>query len=633
MSFLPCKRCGNSLAAVKGSIVQCFYCKTSNLYMESVYAHKNYMTEILNITSIKNKRKINTNEIERRKSLIESYFRKLNLSFNEYRHLIITKLNDIDVNPAKLFKLIRAAGNLEIIIENYLLIYIKEENTRCKFQKIRDLTYIINKSLLGLYYSYLAKKSIRLKDCHKYYQLTERSYQNIVDYYKITQFENHNFNLAKEDKLYSVLVNFVIILRNILTENPRYFSEKLKDLLKELNQIEEKNIQIFNLYSQIEQIYQLERDTCLVLEKVKVIDPIVSIEPFKENLIFNTEKNLNKLHDFKNLINDVSTKYQKYQRKLLKLHSGQLIDYLDSYRTEFIDYKNKNIQKFDDILDDMISKAFEDYNLEAIEVLDTLSDFIRIDIYNDKIIQKFEIEREDLMKLDELLKNFIDNLFKKPLLRNLESGYYKKLMSFISGKHTEFDNYISKYINRLLNDFEDFRSKNILSIEEQRNQFSSKLKPNLQKLVDMSFTLNEEYVPYPLFIDIDIQNHSFKVNNPDNITLTIENPNLTDLKNIKIYFFMPNSFQSKLKFLSLNKLKANERRKLKIKIVPKEKGIFPFMVMIEYQHSNKTFWMPSIKLKLEVEEIIKIENPKLLSHDFLKTDEVMQLLRLMRSLY
>ncbi|MFX0043550.1 MAG: hypothetical protein ACFE8L_11625, partial [Candidatus Hodarchaeota archaeon] len=428
-------------------------------------------------------------------------------------------------------------------------------------------------------------------------------------------------------------VNFVSILSNILTENPRYFSDKLKNLLNELNKIEKKNIQIFNLYSQIEQIYQLERDTCLVLEKVKVIDPFVSVEPFKENLIFNTEKNLNKLHDFKNLINDVSKKYQKYQRKLLKLHSGQLIDYLESYRTEFIDCKNKNIQKFDDLLDNMISKAFEDYNLEAIEVLDTLSDFIRIDIYNDNIIQKFEIEREDLMKLDDLLKNFIDNLFKKPLLKNLESGYYKKLMSFISGKHTEFDNYISKYINRLLNDFEDFRSKNVLSIEEQRSQFSSKLKPNLQKLVDMSFTLNEEYVPYPLFIDIDIQNHSFKVNNPDHITLTIENPNLTDIKNIKIYFFMPNSFQSKLKFLSLNKLKANERRKLKIKIIPKEKGIFPFMVMIEYQHSNKTFWMPSIKLKLEVEEIIKIENPKLLSYDFLNMDNFMQILRLMRSLY
>ncbi|MFX0043189.1 MAG: hypothetical protein ACFE8L_09775, partial [Candidatus Hodarchaeota archaeon] len=228
MSFLPCKRCGNSLAAVKGSIVQCHYCKTSNLYMESIYVHKNYITEILNITTIKNKKKITINEIERRKTLIESYFRELNLNFNEYRHLIITKLNDIEVNPTKLFKLIRAAGNLEIVIENYLLPHIKEEYTRRKFQKIRDLTYIINKSLLGLYYSYLAKRSIRLKDCHKYYQLTERSYQNIVDYCKITQFEN--YSLTKEEKLYSVIVNFVSILSNILTENPRYFSDKLKNL-------------------------------------------------------------------------------------------------------------------------------------------------------------------------------------------------------------------------------------------------------------------------------------------------------------------------------------------------------------------------------------------------------------------
>lgn len=605
--------------------------------MESVYVHKNYITEILNISSIKNKKKININEIERRKSLIEAYFRNLNLKFNEYRHIIITKLNNIDLNPTRLFTLIQASGNLEIIIENYLLIYLEEENSTNKFKKIRDLAYIINKSLLGLYYSYLAKKSIRLKDCHKYYLLTEKSYQNIVDYCKITQFEDLNYNLTKEERLYSVLVNFVIILRSILTENPRYFSAKLKDLLKELNQIEEKSIQIFNLHSQIEQIYQLEKDTYLVLEKVKVIDPFVSIDSFKENLIFNSEKNLNELYNFKNLINDVSKKYQKYQRKLLKLHSGQLIDYLEAYRTEFIDYKNKNVQKFDDLLDDMISKAFEDYNSEAIEVLDMLSDFIRIDIYNDKIIQKFEIEREDLIKLDELLKNFIDSLFKKPFLRNLESGYYKKLMSMISVKHTEFDNHISRYINRLLKDFEDFRNKNILSIEEQRNQFSSKLKPNLQKLVDMSFTLNEEFVPYPLFIDIDIQDQNFKVNNPDIITLLIENPNLSDIKNIKIYFFMPNSFQSKLKFLSLNKLKVNERRKFKIRILPKKKGIFPFMVMIEYQHSNKTFWMPSIKLSLEVEEIIKIENPKFLgkdlSHDFLKTNEGIQLLRLMRTLY
>ncbi|MFX1408905.1 MAG: hypothetical protein ACFFA6_01020 [Promethearchaeota archaeon] len=638
MSFyLPCKRCGNSLPMVRGSIVQCFYCDTRNLYMESVLSHKNYLAEILNITTIKNEGKTKFEDIERRKALIESSFRELNLDFREYRHLIITKLDNIDVSPVKLFKLIRTAGNLEIIIENYLLIHLKEEDDRKKFQEIRDLLYIINKSLLGLYFSFLAKKSIRLKECSKFYQYAERSFENIVNYCKITQFEDQKFNLGKEEQLYSILAKFATILRKILTKNPRNFSDKFKHLLKELDKIEKKDIRILNLYSQIEQIYQLEKDTCFILEKVKVIDPFTSIEPFKENLIFNTEKNLDKLNNFKDLIYDISKKYQKYQRNLLKLHSGQLVDYLESYRAEFINNKNKNIEKFNDLLDEMISKAFEDYNLETIELLDTLSDFIQIDLYNGNLIQRFEIEREDLINLDELLKNFINNLFKKPLLRNLEPDYYKKLVSIISGKHTEFDKFISKYINRLLKEFEDFRNNNTLSIEEQRNQFSLKLKPNLQKLVDMSFTLNEDYVPYPLFIDLDFQNKNFRVNNPDIITIIIENSNLTDIRDIKIYFFLPNSFQSKLKFLSLKKLKANERRKLKVKITPKKKGTFPFMVMIEYQHTNKTFWMPSMKLKLEVEEPIKIENPHLLakefSHDFLEINKTEQLLRFTRSLF
>ncbi|MFX1316011.1 MAG: hypothetical protein ACFE9T_09125 [Promethearchaeota archaeon] len=625
------------MAMVKGSIVQCFYCDTRNLYMESVLTHKSYLAEILKITTFKNEAKIKSEEIERRKALIESFFRELNLDFKEYRHLIITKLDNIDISPVNLFKLIRAAGNLEVIIENYLLIHLKEEVERKRFQKIIDLLYIINKSLLGLYFSFLAKKSIRLKECSKYYQYAERSFENIVNYCKITKFENQKFDLAKEEKIYSILAKFTTILKNILTKNPRKFSDKLKHLLKELEKMEKKDIRILNLYSQIEQIYQLEKDTCFILEKVKVIDPFTSIDPFKENLIFNTEKNLDKLNNFKDLIYDISKKYQKYQRKLLKLHSGQLVDYLESYRAEFINNKNKNIEKFNDLLDDMISKAFEDYNFETIELLDTLSDFIQIDLYNGNIIQRFEIEREDLVQLDELLKNFINNLFKKPLLRNLEPEYYKKLMSIISGKHTEFDHFIAKYINQLLKDFEDYRSNNIFSIEEQRNQFSLKLKPNLQKLVDMSFTLNEDYIPYPLFIDLDFRNKTFKVDNPDIITIIIENSNLTDIKDIKIYFFMPNSFQSKLKFLSLKRLKASERRKLKIKITPKKKGSFPFMVMIEYQHTNKTFWMPSIKLKLEVEEPVKIENPYLLgkefSHDFLEINKTEQFLIYIRSLF
>ena len=43
-------------------------------------------------------------------------------------------------------------------------------------------------------------------------------------------------------------------------------------------------------------------------------------------------------------------------------------------------------------------------------------------------------------------------------------------------------------------------------------------------------------------------------------------------------------------------------RKVETEIVPTEKGIFHFMVMVEYQHTNETFWMPSIRLELEVDE-------------------------------
>ena len=66
---------------------------------------------------------------------------------------------------------------------------------------------------------------------------------------------------------------------------------------------------------------------------------------------------------------------------------------------------------------------------------------------------------------------------------------------------------------------------------------------------------------------------------------------------------MSDSFDSKLEYTSIKRLKANEITKIKTKIIPKKTGIFLFMVMAEYQHINKTFWMPSIKLELQVERV------------------------------
>ncbi|MFW9999167.1 MAG: hypothetical protein ACFE9Q_12915 [Candidatus Hodarchaeota archaeon] len=608
ISYKPCKKCGCGLPIIKGSAVQCPYCGSKTLYMESMYSLKYYLSEILDITLSKTEKKVKNSELERRKSLIESFFYNLNSNFNEYRHLIITKLDDIEINPVKLFNSIRAAGNFEIIVEEFLIPHIKDIQIKRKYEEFRDRSYIINKSLLGLYYSYLAKNSLYLENCANYYQLAETNYQNIVDYINIINLENSKCKIYDKKNIYIILSEFAAILREILNRNPKYYSDKLEDLLEKLINIKADDFQKINLYTQIEKIYQLERNTSVVLEKVKIDCPLLSSDILEENIIFNKEENLEKLDSFSNWIKMVSEKYQNYQRNLLKLHSGKLVKYLELYREEFINYKNKSVEKFNSLLEAMIIKAFDTYNSEAIEVLTTLSDFIKGDVFNENIIERFEIEHKDLIELDDLLKNFITDIFKKPLLHNFKSEYCKKLISLISVKHTEFDEYILKYINRIFQNFEEIRSRKVLSLEEQKHQFSLELKPNLQKLINLSFNLNEKALPYPLFIDIKVQDRKLKLNNSETITILIENPNLTDIKDIKIYFFMPNSFHSKLQSTSIKKLRANESKKIKTKVIPKKVGAFLYMVMAEYQHSNKTFWMPSIKLELEVERIEEIVN-------------------------
>ncbi len=634
MRNLPCKKCGSALPAIKGSVAHCPYCGAKTLYMESIYSFKYYLGEILNLTLYKTEKKVKISELERRKSLIESFFYNLKSDFNEYRHLIITKLDNLNIDPLKLFHTIRSAGNFGIILEEIILPYIEDEEKRKKYEEFRDFSFIINKSLIALYYSYLAKNSLSPDNCEKYYRLTEKNYQNIVDFCNISKLENVRSNIYKEKDFYAILSEFTAILRGILNNNPKFYSDKLEDLLDRLFKIKAEEFRKYNLYSQIENIYQLERETSVVLEKVKIDCPLLSTDNLEENLIFNNEANIEKLNTVRHWIENFSERYQRYQRSLLKLHSGKLVKYLETYRTEFINYKNKNVQKFNYLLEIMILKALDGYNSEAIELLSSLSDILQEDKLNGKIIEKFEIEHNDLIQLDELLRNFIKDLFEKPLLRDLEAEYYKKLISLISKKHTEFDNYILKYINYIFQRFDEARSKKVLSLEEQKSQFSLKVKPNLQKLIDLSFNLNEKVVPYPLFIDLKLHNKKLELNHPEMITVSIENPNLSEIKDIKIYFFMSDSFESKLEYTSIKRLKSNEISKIKTKVVPKKIGKFLFMVMVEYQHINKTFWMPSIKLELEVENDQELANFKyynLSKSGFLQSDiEINRISKFMR---
>ncbi|MHA1147681.1 MAG: hypothetical protein ACTSR8_05505 [Promethearchaeota archaeon] len=604
--YLPCIKCGSSLSIVEGSLIQCFFCGTKSVYSDSIILMNTYLMEILNIASVdKFPEKLTNHEIEAYKSSISSYFHNLSSKFYNIRYLIITKIDEVELNREEVLELVKKAGVFKIIIEDLLLPHIQEGLSKKDFQEMRDFAYFMNKSLLGLYFSILAKEKFQYEECSKFYQFAERNYQNIVEYCINLKIESPKFSINKNKLLYEILAKFAALLRNILNENPTYSSEKFEALLRSLDNLEEKNFQIFELQSQIERIYTLGRDTSLLLEELRLADPLNLIDPLQENLLYNSAEVLENIDRIRNWIDEISIKYQDFQKKLLKLHSGTFINYLEAYRTEFTNRKNADIVKYDDLIYKIINKALGDYNLETIETLDILNDFIKkLDLSNETVIQRFEIEHDDLIKIDEMLKNFILELFKKPINRNFENEFSRELIELISGKHSEFDTYILKFSNKLLHNFEDYRNEKALSMDEQKNLFNLDLKLKIQRLINASFTLQEDLIPYPLFIEVILLSKTLTVGIPEKISVIIENPSLNIIKNVSISFFTPNSFQSKLRFYQIKKIKAKERHKVDTEIVPMEKGTYHFMVMVEYQSVGETFWMPSIRHDLEVNEEI-----------------------------
>ena len=231
MRYLPCKKCGSGLAIVKGSVAQCPYCGVKTLYMESIYSFKYYLSEILDLTIHKTEKPAKVSELERRKTLIENFYYNLKADFDEYRHLIITKLDRINIDPLKLFHTIRTAGNFGIIIEEIVLPDIDDEANRKKYKEFKDNSFIIHKSLIALYYSYLAKNSLSIEHCEKYYKLAENNYRNIVDFCNISKLEYSKSNIYKKKEIYAILSEFTAILRGILNNNPKFYSDKLEDLL------------------------------------------------------------------------------------------------------------------------------------------------------------------------------------------------------------------------------------------------------------------------------------------------------------------------------------------------------------------------------------------------------------------
>ncbi|MGV9199030.1 MAG: hypothetical protein ACOC4M_09340, partial [Promethearchaeia archaeon] len=521
-----------------------------------------------------------------------------------------SKLDKDDTEKDKLLDLIRACGTYNLIISQYLLPYLDDDGvSKRRFEDMKIFSVIFHKSLLGLYFTAEARTNFEHERCKENYDYAKRNYKEGLEFLTKTLEGEIRSEFEKHIILFQVLSELTEILQTVLNENPSYYSEDLENLISQIDAIKEKNIQISNLRSQVTEIYNLVREATLILEEIRVADIFSTLDPIKGNLVYQTEEALEKVERIKDWIEDSTDRYQTIQKKLLRLHSGKFVKYLKTYRQEFDTRRNKNIERFDELLDKIISRSIGDYNMETIEILDILSDFIqKSDSSVEGIIQRFEIEHDDLIKFDETLKNLVIELFKKPFRMDLESEHYKALIDMISDKHSEFDRYILKFINSLLREFEENRNEENLSIEDQRNRFVADLRPKVMRSIEASFTLDESLIPYPLFLELIILSRQLTVGEPETISLLMENPSETDFKNVNITFFAPNSFKSRLRFAQMKKIKANEGVKVETEVVPTEKGVYHFMAMVEYttESTNEMFWMPSIKIELEVEDTLQL---------------------------
>ena len=603
---LPCVKCGAGLSLVEGSTVQCFACGTVNGYMESYDLLLQYLREILETPSegISKEQKVSKQEVEKRKGLIESVFNEKIAKSAYYSHIVITKLDDVEFNQEELLALAKDFGNIEIITNDYVLPYVEGGLYKSEFREIINTSYIYNNSLLALYHSYLAKIKHKLEDSNVFYQLAERNFENILSYCESLKGESVNLELEPLKIIFSAALEFCKLLRKFLIENPNYSSEKLEDLVKNLKEVKEKDNRVVTLIEQIDMIYKLGTDARFILEEIRKREIFRDFDPFREDFFKFFGDIVEKSDHVKKWIEDISERYQTHQKNLLKLHLGKFIEYLKTYREEFNNRRKKVVEKYNTTLEQIIKNAISSYIMETIEMIDILVDFMdKIELSDETIINRFTIEHDDLIKLDESLKSFIIQIFKKSIEKNLDKEYYPELLNSLASKHADFDKKILKYIYKLLKDFEDYRNKNKLSLEEQRNQFILELQPKIKRIIDASFTLTEDLIPYPLFLEVVSLTKELKVEEEQTISLLLENPSpIADIKNVNISFFVPRSFKSSLRYMQLNKIKPNQKKQISTQITPTESGKFHFMAMIEYKNVGESFWMPSITMEFTVTE-------------------------------
>jgi hypothetical protein len=596
---LPCTDCGAALPISEGSIIQCFSCGINNEYSESFEYLTQFVFEIFNITKgIEDiEEKITDNVLNERMMVIDRIFNEYLSQSRQIEYVVVTKRDEIEFK-IDIHDLGKKIGMLGLIIDNYLIRHIKNDLQVKQYSEMKTLCEIRNALLTSLWMTYEAKKSYKVKEAQEWYKKSQSNFTRAKTI-ALEYGEKSTIGFEDEKIIAEAGERFTELLYDFLTNNPGYFADELEEIetiLKDLT-----DVRAIFFKKQIIEFYTLGTALMFLMGEIRERKPFEKLNIKFERILFYTQEIKEHFITAKTWLLELDEKFRDYQKKLMELHCGIRIGYLDDYRKEFEKRQLETTNQFNDSISQYVSATLSDYSIEISDDFDLLDVLMDDDGFDKELLMdKFEKERFEIAALSSTVKDFLFDFLKISINENLTQTYNLEIITAISEKNAEFDKKILRFIRILIQRFVDTRNQEKLTIEEQSKLFYDEYFSLIKRAVEESYTLELKEIPLPIFMELIILSTSLDVEVDYRVVLLLENPSLVNLRNVGVTFFVPNSFRIKTRILEIGKLKPNQKLNIDTNFIPTTQGRFNLMAMVNYEHFNDSFWMPSIKIPLIV---------------------------------
>ena len=599
---LPCANCGNNLNIIKGTIVQCFQCEVKNIHFDSHDILSSFVQEIFGYSKLIEmiESNVSTQEINKRIDIVFKYFNDLLAKVNSFESFVLSKLYHEDVKQlhSDTISVSKSFGMLGILINAYILPHISGA-IKDQYLEIRETCEIYQLAITGLRHNIEAKQNFKIEVSAELYQKASSNFESASDTSTKYSTENNNFHFGDEIIIFQISGKLCSDLKNILTESATYYSDNFEEYMDKLDEVS--NPKARSLKNTIENIYEIANEIPKILEEIRVKKSILVIDHQRERILYHSEEIIEQLTNAKLWISDIEEIYKNLQSEILKLHGGQLFGYIKDYRREFHNRLSDAIKIYNKTITKIANTTLLDHTISSTDLFEELeSGFSFSNLNPSEVIERIRYVKKDLLLLDVDLKEFLFEILDFGIGISLKAVNMKNVISSITDKHSSFDLMIYRYIKKILDGFIFERDDKRYTMQEQRNKFNISVRPVIENLAKVSFTIKEEDIPYPVFMELLIITSQLEVEKEYKVFFALENPSKRDVKNIKITFFIPNSFRIKTRFYDVKKIKPGQVINVETRIIPSEAGIYHFMAMAQYEYSQELFWMPGLKFKLKV---------------------------------